>query len=175
VYVGAEGNVSEETRALLRARLESYMLKKGLRSTSQRRVIVDAFLAGPPHVTIEELLADVRRHDRGIGYATVYRTLKLLTEAGVASERRFGDGLSRYELADDESTHHDHIICEDCGHILEFEEPRIEKLQDEVAERLRFRITSHKLELYGRCLRTDCENRSPAAGEVRQSSPRLVR
>ena len=95
----------------LRARLQAYMAKKGLRSTAQRRLIVDTFFAGAPHMTIEDLLAEVRAHDRGIGYATVYRTLKLLAECGVASERRFGDGLSRYELADDASTHHDHLIC----------------------------------------------------------------
>jgi hypothetical protein len=84
-------------------------------------------------VTIEDLLAEVRAKDRGIGYATVYRTLKLLAECGVASERRFGDGLSRYELADEASTHHDHLICLSCGKITEFEEPRIEELQDEIA------------------------------------------
>ena len=72
----------------LRARLHAYMAKKGLRSTAQRRLIVDTFFEGSPHVTIEDLLAEVRTKDRGIGYATVYRTLKLLAECGVASERR---------------------------------------------------------------------------------------
>src|SRR5262245_30903614 len=85
----------------LRARLQSYMVKKGLRSTAQRRLIIDTFFEGVPHMTIEDLLTEVRARDRGIGYATVYRTLKLLAECGVASERRFGDGLSRYALADD--------------------------------------------------------------------------
>ncbi len=145
-----ERQVSDETRGRLRERLETYMLKKKLRSTAQRRLIVDTFFEGMPHVTIEDLLAEVRSHDRGIGYATVYRTLKLLAECGVASERRFGDGLSRYELADDDD-HHDHLICTSCGSITEFEDTRIEKLQDQVAARHGFKLVTHKHEMYGIC------------------------
>jgi Fur family ferric uptake transcriptional regulator len=144
----------------MRARLQAYMLKKGLRSTAQRRLIIDTFFEGSPHRTIEDLLAEVRARDKGIGYATVYRTLKLLAECGVASERRFGDGLSRYELADDANAHHDHLICDDCGKIIEFEEPRIELLQEEIAARYGFEITSHKHEMYGYC--AECRNRSPS-------------
>lgn len=135
----------------LRARLEAYMNKKGLRSTAQRRLIVDTFFDSASHMTIEDLLHEVRARDRGIGYATVYRTLKLLAECGVASERHFGDGLSRYELADEATTHHDHLICTSCGKITEFEEPRIEAIQDEVAARHGFTVTSHKHEMYGVC------------------------
>lgn len=143
--------VTDEARDRLRERLESYMAKKKLRSTAQRRLIVDTFFGGHPHVTIEDLLAEVRTHDRGIGYATVYRTLKLLAECGVASERRFGDGLSRYELADDGDDHHDHLICTTCNEITEFEDPRIEKLQDAIAVKHGFKLTSHKHEMYGVC------------------------
>jgi Fur family transcriptional regulator, ferric uptake regulator len=145
--------VDEDPAAVerLRDRLNAYMVKKGLRSTAQRRLIVDTFFEGAPHMTIEDLLTEVRARDRGIGYATVYRTLKLLAECGVASERRFGDGLSRYELADEATAHHDHLICISCGTIVEFEEPRIEALQDEVAERHGFEIASHKHEMYGTC------------------------
>lgn len=144
----------------LRSRLQTYMAKKGLRSTSQRRLIIDIFFERAPHMTIEDLLAEVRTRDKGIGYATVYRTLKLLAECGVASERRFGDGLSRYELADEATTHHDHLICLSCGKIIEFEEPRIEELQEEIASRYGFEIASHKHEMYGTC--SDC--RPPRAG-----------
>jgi Fur family transcriptional regulator, ferric uptake regulator len=157
--------VTETNRAALeklRARLQSYMAKKGLRSTSQRRLIIDTFFEGAPHMTIEDLLTEVRARDRGIGYATVYRTLKLLAECGVASERRFGDGLSRYELADEASTHHDHLICVSCGKIIEFEEPRIEELQDVIAARYDFEVVSHKHEMYGTC--SDCRHK-------RHSSP----
>jgi Fur family ferric uptake transcriptional regulator len=131
--------------------LGTYMAKKGLRSTDQRRLIVEMFFTNAhAHVSIEELLTQVRLQDPHIGYATVYRTLKLLTECGVAYERRFGDGLTRYELADD-TTHHDHLICIECGDITEFEEPRIEELQEKVAHAYGFELRKHKHELYGVC------------------------
>lgn len=163
--------MTETNRAALeklRTRLQSYMAKKGLRSTSQRRLIIDTFFEGAPHMTIEDLLTEVRARDRGIGYATVYRTLKLLAECGVASERRFGDGLSRYELSDEASTHHDHLICVSCGKIIEFEEPRIEDLQDEIAARYGFEVISHKHEMYGTC----AECRAKAAGDRADEGPR---
>src|SRR5580765_5058093 len=131
-----------------RALLSTHMAKKGLRSTDQRRLIVETFFKSPNHVSIEELLAQVRSQDPEVGYAPVYRTLTLLTECGVAFERRFGDGLARYELAD-EASHHDHLICVDCGTIVEFEEDRIEALQETVAEHYGYELRSHKHELYG--------------------------
>ncbi len=136
--------------------LQSYMVKKGLRSTDQRRLIVETFFRAENHVSIEELLAQVREQDPRVGYATVYRTLKLLAECGVANERRFGDGLTRYELADD-AAHHDHLICIECGDIVEFEESRIEELQENVAHKHGFELRSHKHELYGICPR--CQSR----------------
>jgi Fur family transcriptional regulator, ferric uptake regulator len=133
-----------------RVMLQTYMDRKGLRSTDQRRLIVETFFHADNHVSIEELLAQVRAKDPRVGYATVYRTLKLLTECGVANERRFGDGLTRYELAD-ETSHHDHLICVECGDITEFEEPRIEELQEKIAKKYGFDLRSHKHELYGLC------------------------
>jgi Fur family transcriptional regulator, ferric uptake regulator len=138
-----------DTRRLRRA-LADYMLKHGLRSTEQRRIIIDTFFEAAEHVTIEELLKRVKGEDPHIGYATVYRTMKLLTEGGIALERRFGDGFTRYELADEEA-HHDHLICVACGRITEFEEPLIEELQDRVAARYGFEVHMHKHELYGLC------------------------
>lgn len=142
-----------------RQMLQAYMDRKGLRSTGQRKLIVETFFRADNHVSIEELLAQVREKDRRVGYATVYRTLKLLAECGVANERRFGDGLTRYELADD-ATHHDHLICVDCGDIVEFEEPRIEELQEAVARRYGYEVRSHKHELYGVCPRCQSKRRN---------------
>jgi Fur family transcriptional regulator, ferric uptake regulator len=133
-----------------RQTLHAYMETKGLRSTDQRRLIVETFFRAPSHVSIEELLRDVRALDPKVGYATVYRTLKLMAESGIAYEREFGDGLTRYELADG-GAHHDHLICDQCGQITEFAEPKIEKLQDQVAARYGFELRSHKHELYGLC------------------------
>lgn len=146
--------------------LHDHMVKRGLRSTDQRRLIVDIFFQAPNHVSIEELLAEVRKQDSKVGYATVYRTLKLLAECGVAFERKFGDGLTRYELADEES-HHDHLICTECGAILEFEEPEIEALQERIAEKYGYLLKSHKHEMYGTC--PDCQARATGKPGIRKN------
>lgn len=140
------------THDALHARLDAYIERKGLRSTGQRRAIAEAFFSGPSHITIEELLTRARRGDPRIGYATVYRTLKLFTECGLAKEHDFGDGPTRYELASEgDDHHHDHLICLDCRRIIEFHDEAIEALQEKLAARLGFEIASHKHEIYGRC------------------------
>jgi len=126
------------------------MVEHGMRATEQRRLIIDTFMAAQPHVSIDELLAQVRQKDPRIGYATVYRTLKMLAECGIAHERHFDDGFARYELAG-AASHHDHLICTSCGKIVEFEEPQIEDLQLAVADRYGFVVTHHRHELYGLC------------------------
>lgn len=156
--VGRQADRQPSELEHFRETLNTYMLKKGLRSTDQRRLIVETFFRFDNHVSIEELLARVRAQDPRVGYATVYRTLKLLTECGVANERRFGDGLTRYELAD-ESNHHDHLICLECGDITEFEEPKIEELQERVARKHGFALRSHKHELYGLCATCQAKKR----------------
>ena len=134
----------------LKLRWTKYLRRLRLKTTQQRELIVDQFLRSEGHISIDDLLARVRQHSKHVGYATVYRTLKLLTDSGLAAPRQFGDGQSRYEVAGEH--HHDHLICIQCGLILEFENPEIEKLQDEMAWRLGgFKIVSHKLELYGMC------------------------
>lgn len=145
-------------REALRERVEAYMVQQGLRSTDQRRLIIDTLFNAPSHLTVEELLEQVRRVDPKVGYATVYRTMKMLSTGGLVEESKFGGGFTRYELHDDGS-HHDHIICLDCGAIQEFEEPLIEELQDRVAKRFGFDVKSHKHELYGHCVKADCANR----------------
>ena len=134
------------------SRFKSYLREQRLKSTTQRDAIVEVFLSGAGHVSVEELYGKVRRHHPGIGYATVYRTMKLLTECGIADERHFRNGEARYEVA--EKNHHDHLICERCGKIVEFEEEQIEILQERTAHRLGFELRGHKMELYGIC--RDC-------------------
>ena len=140
----------------LRTDLNAFMLRRGLRSTEQRRLIIDTLFTARDHVTIDGLLQQVRALDPRVGYATVYRTLKLLTESGVAQEHHFGDGHTRYELADSEA-HHDHLICVECGTITEFEEPAVEALQERIASRHGFEVRAHKHELYGVC--ADCQKK----------------
>jgi Fur family ferric uptake transcriptional regulator len=128
----------------------SYLIVKNLRSTSQRDTILQVFVDAGRHLSAEELYARVKKTHPGIGYATVYRTLKLLAEAGLAQERRFEDGFTRYEYAG-QDTHHDHLICTSCGAIIEFKNESIEALQQDVARKNHFKVQNHKLELYGLC------------------------
>ncbi len=130
--------------------LTRYMAGQGLRSTSQRDKIFSIFVDAGRHLSAEELYVLVKKSYPGIGYATVYRTLKLMEEAGVAQARRFEDGYTRYEHAAPDA-HHDHLICTKCGKIIEFENERIEELQKDVARKKRFKVLNHKLELYGLC------------------------
>lgn len=134
--------------------LTDYLAQKGLKNTSQRKIILQEFLDQDSHLSTEELYLKVRSKHPGIGYATVHRSLKLFAECGIAAERNFGDGQSRYEPVHGEE-HHDHLVCTRCGRIIEFENPKIERLQDEVARQHNFSIESHRLELYGRC--SDCQ------------------
>ncbi len=137
--------------------LNGYLKERGLKVTRQRDLIVHEFFRRHQHLTVEELLERVRKLDAGIGYATVYRTLRLLTECGLASKREFG-GSARFEHVTDH--HHDHMICVKCGKITEFENDRIEKLQEDVCRRYKFTMINHKMELYGYCER--CRPRKAA-------------
>lgn len=133
----------------LKSLWKQYLRDNNLNTTQQRELIVDQFVRCHEHVSIDELLARVRKRNRKIGYATVYRTLKLLVDCGIAIQRQFGDGQARFEVAGD---HHDHLICTKCGLILEFEDEEIERLQDKIALRLGgFEVTRHRHELYGQC------------------------
>lgn len=148
--------------AQLRDRWHAYVEEKRLNTTAQREAIVEQFLRSREHVSIDELLAKVRKRQPKVGYATVYRTLKLLVDSGLAIERQFGDGQARFEVVGD---HHDHLICMRCGLILEFEDPEIERLQDKIARRLGgFTVLRHRHELYGLCPK--------AAGEAGGACPR---
>jgi Fur family ferric uptake transcriptional regulator len=127
-----------------------FAASKGLRSTRQRDIILDVFLSTHQHVSVEDLYLKVKACNPGVGQATVYRTLKLFAEAGLAREILLHDGQTRYEhvMAGE---HHDHLVCTGCNAIIEFENETIEKLQDEIASRHGFMIKSHKLEIYGLC------------------------
>lgn len=134
--------------ALLDA-FRDYLTAEGLKATRQRNLIVETFGRLGQHVSVEDLLAEVRKAEPAVGYATVYRTLKLLVDANLASIRHFGDGFARFEPRLEE--HHDHLICESCGKIVEFHDEEIERLQEVLAERFSFRLTRHRHELYGLC------------------------
>jgi Fur family ferric uptake transcriptional regulator len=122
----------------------------GLKATKQREEIFNIFLRSPGHKNLSQVYAQVAKVNPNIGYTTVYRTLKLLTRLGLAEERKFADGETRFEPVV-RGGHHDHLICLGCGKIIEFEDDAIETLQSRVADRYRFKIFHHRMELYGRC------------------------
>ena len=133
--------------------LENYISQNNLKITKQRRTVLKAFLECKTHISVEELYNNVLKTEPKVGLATVYRTLALLTKSGLALEMDFGDGQKRYESTHN-IVHHDHMVCTECGKIIEFNHPLIEKFQEEVAKENGFKITSHKLDLFGHC--QDC-------------------
>ena len=130
--------------------LEGYITQHNLKITSQRRAVLDAFINSENHVSAEDLYKMVSENEPKIGLATVYRTLALFTQSGLATELDFGDGQKRYEHKYMHS-HHDHMICTECGKIIEFYDPLIEKFQEDAANKNNFTITSHKLDIFGIC------------------------
>jgi Fur family ferric uptake transcriptional regulator len=130
--------------------LAEFLSRKGLKSTRQRDLIATIVFESDEHLNVDMLYQMVRERDPKVGYSTVYRTLRLLKESGLVSERHFGDGGARYEVSR-EGEHHDHLICTLCGTIVEFEHEEIERLQEALAKRKGFVIESHKHEIYGRC------------------------
>ncbi len=128
--------------------LARYLEEHSLKHTKQRDAILDVFLNATGHITSEEIYQCVQNEHPSIGYTTVYRTMKLLCDAGLASERHFDDGPTRYEIAHE---HHDHLVCVRCGKIIEFECQMIETTQNEIAARYGFRVLRHRHELYGHC------------------------
>ncbi|MBI4843735.1 MAG: transcriptional repressor [Nitrospirae bacterium] len=130
--------------------LKSFIKTKGLKSTRQRDIIVTEFLKTEGHVTAEEFYRKINRRHKNIGFTTVYRTLKLLAESGLAAEQVFADNLTRYESLLGEE-HHDHLICQKCGSITEFKDNKLENMQVKIADELGFQILNHKMEFYGYC------------------------
>jgi Fur family ferric uptake transcriptional regulator len=144
---GEHGGVSAPSAAL-----SAYIERQGLKHSRQRETVAQTFFAMRGHVSVEELIQRVRREDPRVSVATVYRTMKLLAECGLAVARQFEGGQTRYEAAAGRD-HHDHLICTGCGEIVEFANDQIEALQASVARSHGFEVETHKLEVYGRCSR----------------------
>ena len=140
--------------------LSSYLEDKNLKHTRQREAILEVFLGIRGHITSEDLFRKVRELHPRIGFTTVYRTMKILCDAGLAIERHFDDGATRYEI---EQHHHDHLVCVRCGKIVEFESSMIEGAQNDIVKRYGFRLLRHRHELYGYC--SDCQQESGDPGQ----------
>ena len=138
------------------ARLNDYLQRHGLKQTRQRDAILEAFLGSSGHITSEQLYEIVRDRHPDVGAATVYRTLRLLCDAGLANSHQFGEGVTLYEV---EGRHHDHLICNDCGAILEFHNELVEVEQEKIAAQQGFKLTKHQHILFGNCQDPDCSRR----------------
>lgn len=147
--VGANGHEEQIER------FREYLTSKGLKFTRQRRTIAEVFFNSGAHLSLTELLDLARAEQSSIGYATVYRTMKLMAESGLALEHKFAEGNVRYEPTVD-GEHHDHLICVNCGRIVEYEDEDIERLQEELAHRHGFKVVGHRHEIYGECTVVDC-------------------
>lgn len=136
---------------------------EGLKSTRQRDAIIETFFRLDKHISVEELLEEVRRDAPRIGYATVYRTLKLLVEYGFAEPRQFGDGQTRFDPVFGQTAGHDHLICVDCRRVVEFSDEVVNaRIKQIVREHGSFELTRQRLELYARCTDTTCAHRTGA-------------
>jgi len=127
-----------------------YLDQKKLKLTPHRELILDNFIANEGHRSVEDIFRLVREEDPRIGYTTVYRTMKLLAECGLAREIDLADGITRYEHLYNHQ-HHDHMICMECGSSIEFYNAAIEAVQDSASEQLGFRVLDHRLQIYGLC------------------------
>lgn len=130
---------------------------QGLRLTKVRKDLIKYILNRQGHWTVQQLATDATKAVKGVGIATVYRTVGLLQKQGVVNETRIGAQSTRYEVQPEH--HHDHLTCVDCGKIFEFENEEIEALQELVAKRLGFKLKDHRMELFGECVRTDCKKK----------------
>src|SRR2546429_2792641 len=149
-------SISREMIREAQAILHRHLKRVGLKHTEQRDTILRTFLETREHLSIEELHRLVRKQDPAIGITTVYRTLKLLTECGLASEVAFHDGVARYEHQFNRRSHH-HMVCTDCGVSVEFFSPEVTKLEEEIGRKYHFDATRHTFQIYGLC--EDCRKK----------------
>ena len=127
-----------------------YLKAQGMLRSRQRDQILDVFLAIETHSTIDDLYARVKKEHPKIGLATVYRAMKVICEAGLATETEFGDGVKRFEHKYHHE-HHDHLVCVKCGKVVEVVSVEIERLQDRLAKEHGFRPVRHEMQIYGTC------------------------
>ncbi len=135
--------------------LDEYIRRNNLRHSGQRTQILEVFLKTEKHLTAEELYNIVKKKNSSIGYATIYRSMKIFNDAGLCRVLLLEDGTTRYEHLYNHK-HHDHLICTKCRKFVEIESPEIEALQEKLAKKNGFVLIKHRLELYGLC--SACRN-----------------
>src|SRR5216117_3980676 len=143
--------MADRARKCAKQRFIEFLGEKNLRVTAQRQAIIETAFSTHQHFTAEQLLAWSRRRDKSVSRATVYRTLPLLTESGLVREMDFGKDHKFYDPNYAEHPRHNHIICQDCEKIVEFESSKIEKLENEISQRLGFALKAHRLQITASC------------------------
>jgi len=160
-FVSGEGT---KVQATAKQRFRNFMEMKNLRITAPRRAIIDAVFNTEDHFTAEQLLDMSRALDPSVSRATVYRTLPLLTESGLVHEMDFGKDYKIYDPNYANSPNHNHIICDDCDKIVEFESNQLDKLENEISHDLGFKVKNQQLKITGSCEELDklgtCKNKS---------------
>ena len=143
--------VLSEGRQSAKEKFMEFIEAKGLRLTTQRRAIIDTVFNTEEHFTAEQLLDWSRRRDKSVSRSTVYRTLPLLTESGLVREMDFGKDYKFYDPNYANRPNHNHIVCQDCERIVEFESEKIEKLEAEITHNLGFRLKSQRIQITADC------------------------
>jgi Fur family ferric uptake transcriptional regulator len=140
--------------------LDEYLRTRGLKKSTKRDCILNVFLGTRDHVSTEQLHGLVKAEDPTIGYTTVYRTLKVLADCGLASEIAFHDGVSRYERILNRRNHH-HMVCTCCGDSIEFFASEIEAVERRIGRRFAFSPSRHSFQIYGTC--QNCRNKQKSS------------
>ena len=140
-----------------------YLKENGLKMTRQRRLIVKTFLHVEGHLSADELYEATRKKDPGIGYTTVFRTLKAMTECGLARETDLNDGRIRFERLYRRPKHH-HIVCQECQKTIEFFSPELEELQSRIASEYGLVPVQQRLQIYGVC--RECQEKQAPSKQV---------
>lgn len=143
--------MAEPNRTAVKEKFLKFLEEKNLRITSQRRAIVETVFSTDQHFTAEQLLEWAKERDSSVSRATVYRTLPLLTESGLVHEMDFGKDYKIYDPNYADHPNHNHIICDDCDKIVEFESDRLDQLENEISNELGFKVKSQQLRINASC------------------------
>lgn len=143
--------MAKPDRTTAKEKFLAFLEQKNLRITSQRRAIVDIVFGTDQHFNAEQLLEWAREIDESVSRATVYRTLPLLTESGLVHEMDFGKDYKIYDPNYADHPNHNHIICDDCDKVVEFESDQLDTLENEISQNLGFHVKTQQLRINASC------------------------